>query len=83
MLKTKIRQILIELLILKFKDIKTIEKLEKIYKYKLIYFFKLLNQNLLLLIVYLLLYYAKVVNKKITRNLDIFNSLNLLSRVSF
>ncbi len=48
----------VKLLILKLKSIKiiqktkTIRKFEKIYKYKLIRFFKLVNQNLLILIVY-------------------------------
>jgi len=49
----------VKLLILKLKSIKiiqktqTIRKFEKIYKYKLIRFFKLVNQNLLILIVYI------------------------------
>jgi len=53
------------------------------HKCKLKRLFKLLNRNLLMLIVYISWNYKKVINKKIARNLYIFISLNLLFRVDF
>ncbi len=45
--------------------------------------FKLLNQNLLMLIVYISWNYKRVINRKIARNLCILILFNLLSRVDF